>query len=244
MPRQDGRRVSELRPVEIVRGFTPLAHGSVLIRCGQTHVLCTASWVEGVPRWKQNEGGGWMTAEYDMLPSSTGRRRSRNRYRVDGRTVEIQRLIGRTLRAVVDLDALGENTIQLDCDVLQADGGTRCASITGAYVALCDAVRFGIRQKLITRSPVLDSIAAVSVGRVGGQIVLDLNYEEDKVADVDLNVAMTGSGEFVEVQGTGEGATFSRAELDRMLHRATRGIRQLHAIQDRSLRKRLPVKAT
>lgn len=239
MARHDGRRVAELRPLEIIRGFTQLAHGSVLIRCGMTHVLCTASWVEGVPRWKANQGSGWLTAEYEMLPSSTGKRRNRNRYRVDGRTVEIQRLIGRCLRAVVDFDALGESTIQLDCDVLQADGGTRCAAITGAYVALNDAVRYAIRQKMIRKSPVTDSIAAVSVGRVAGRIVLDLDYEEDSKADVDLNVAMTGSGEFVEVQGTGEGATFSRAELDKMLLVASRGIRDLQASQAKALRRRL-----
>lgn len=240
MGRQDGRRVGELRPVEIVRGYTRYAPGSVLIRWGQTHVLCTACWEEGVPRWKAGQGSGWVTAEYDMLPGSTTDRRRRNRYRIDGRTQEIQRLIGRTLRAVVDLQMLGENTVLLDCDVLQADGGTRTASITGAYVALRDAVKYALGQKIIPESPVTDSIAAVSVGRVGGRTLLDLDYAEDVAADVDLSVAMTGSGRFAEVQGTGEGATFTRAELDRMMRLAARGIRQLHALQVKALRRRRP----
>ena len=239
MARRDGRRVNQLRPVEIIRGYTRFAPGSVLIRWGQTHVLCTAFWAQGVPRWKADRGGGWVTAEYDMLPGATDERRSRNRFRLDGRTQEIQRLIGRAMRAVVDLDLLGENTALIDCDVLQADGGTRTASITGAYVALCDAVRHAIRCRIIRKTPVIDSLAAVSVGRVGGHLMLDLDYSEDSSADVDLNVAMTGSGGCVEVQGTGEGATYSRNELDRMMRLATRGIRELHAIQARALRKRL-----
>ena len=240
MGRQDGRRVGELRPVEIVRGYTRFAPGSVLIRWGQPQVLCTVCWEEGVPRWRTGQGSGWVTAEYDMLPGSTTERRRRNRYRIDGRTQEIQRLIGRALRAVVDLDLLGENTVLLDCDVLQADGGTRTASITGAYVALCDAVKYAIREKVIRKSPVTDSIAAVSVGRDKRRTLLDLDYVEDVAADVDLNVAMTGSGRFVEVQGTGEGATFTRAELDKMVRLAARGIRQLHALQARALRRRRP----
>jgi len=238
MARHDGRRVGELRPVEIIRGFTSLAHGSALIRCGHTHVLCTASWVSGIPKWKAPESGGWLTAEYDMLPGSTGQRRQRNRYRVDGRTVEIQRLIGRVLRAVVDFEALGENTLLLDCDVLQADGGTRVTAITGAYVALNDAVRYGLRERLIRESPVREAVAAVSVGRLGNRTLLDLDYKEDKQADVDLNVAMTGSGRFVEVQGTAEQAPFTRAELDKMLQLASRGIRKLQAAQAGALRKR------
>ncbi|MCP4248119.1 MAG: ribonuclease PH [bacterium] len=239
MARHDGRRAEQLRPIEILRGYTAFAPGSVLIRWGQTHVLCTASWVDGVPKWKTGQGGGWLTAEYDMLPAATSERRNRNRQRVDGRTQEIQRLIGRTLRAVVDMDLLGENTIQLDCDVLQADGGTRTASITGAYVALCDAVRWAIRSRRLRRSPVTDSVAAVSVGRVNGRILLDLDYPEDVGAEVDMNVAMTGSREFVEVQGTGESATFSRKELDRMMALADRGIRELHGLQAKALRRRL-----
>jgi ribonuclease PH len=210
----------------------------VLIRWGQTHVLCTACWEEGVPEWKAGQGSGWVTAEYDMLPGSTSVRRRRNRARVDGRTQEIQRIIGRVLRAVVDFEALGENTIVLDCDVLQADGGTRTASITGAYVALCDAVRYAIRQKIIRKSPVTDSVAAVSVGRFGRRTLLDLDYSEDAAAEVDLNVAMTGSGRLVEVQGTGEGATFTRADLDKMLRLAARGIRQLQGLQAKALRRR------
>ncbi|MHC4066517.1 MAG: ribonuclease PH [Planctomycetota bacterium] len=243
MARHDGRRAGELRGVEIVRGYTRFAPGSVLIRWGDTHVLCTACWSEGVPRWKAGRGSGWVTAEYDMLPGSTDQRRNRNRFRVDGRTQEIQRLIGRTLRAVVDLELLGENSVLIDCDVLQADGGTRTASITGAYVALCDAVRHAIRAKRIRKSPVLDSVAAVSVGRVSGRLLLDLDYAEDSAAEVDLNVAMTGSGACTEVQGTGEGATFTRQELDRMMRLAARGIRELQALQAKALRRRLPVEA-
>jgi ribonuclease PH len=239
MARHDGRRAAELRPVEIIRGYTKFAPGSVLVRWGDTHVLCTASWNDNVPRWKANQGSGWVTAEYDMLPAATGSRRQRNRYRVDGRTQEIQRLVGRCLRAVVKLDLLGENTIIVDCDVLQADGGTRAASITGAYVALADAIRYARREKLIRGSPLTDSLAAVSVGRVDCRIVADLDYAEDSAADVDLNVAMTGSGELVEVQGTAEGATFSRGELDRMMGLAARSIRQLHDLQGKALRRRL-----
>lgn len=239
MARHDGRRAGELRPVEIIRGYTKFAPGSALVRWGDTHVLCTASWSDTVPKWKANQGSGWVTAEYDMLPAATGSRRERNRYRVDGRTQEIQRLVGRCLRAVVNLDLLGENTIIVDCDVLQADGGTRTASITGAYVALCDAVRYGRRQKLIAQSPVTDSVAAVSVGRVNGRIVADLDYAEDSAAEVDLNVAMTGCGRFVEVQGTAERAPFDRTDLDRMMRLAVRSIRRLHELQGKALRRRM-----
>jgi len=238
VPRRDGRRAAELRKIEIIRGFTKFAAGSVLIKCGDTHVLCTASFSEGVPRWKQGQGTGWVTAEYDMLPAATSDRRNRNRTRIDGRTQEIQRLIGRALRAVVDMSALGENSILIDCDVLQADGGTRTASITGAYVAMCDAVRYARAQKRIKKSPVLDSIAAVSVGIVGGKVLLDLDYSEDSTAEVDLNVAMTGSGAFVEVQGTAESGTFSRPQMNRMLAVAARGIKQLGEDQQRALRRR------
>ncbi|MFQ5413323.1 MAG: ribonuclease PH [Phycisphaerae bacterium] len=239
MARPDGRRATDLRPIEIIRGFTKHAAGSVLVRAGDTHVLCTATWETGVPRWKTGQGSGWVTAEYDMLPASTGTRRRRNRMRVDGRTQEIQRLIGRSLRSIVDLERLGENSILLDCDVLQADGGTRTASITGAYVALCDAVRVAVRDKLIPRSPIREAVAAVSVGRVSGRMLLDLNYEEDLAADVDANIVMTASGRFVEIQGTGEEATFTKPELDRLLTLAARGVKRVIAEQAKALRRRL-----
>jgi len=239
LPRHDGRRFNELRPVEITRGYTRNAAGSVLIRTGKTLVLCTACWEAGVPAWKKGQGSGWVTAEYDMLPGATGERRRRNRTSIDGRTQEIQRLIGRSLRSVVDLDLLGENSILIDCDVLQADGGTRTASITGAYVALCDAVRVARQRKWIQRSPVRDAVAAVSVGKVQGRTLLDLDYEEDVAADVDMNVVMTGSGRFVEVQGTGEEATFTRADLDRLIGLASRGLKQLLTAQQTALRRRL-----
>jgi ribonuclease PH len=239
LPRHDGRRFNELRPVEITRGYTRNAAGSVLIRTGKTLVLCTACWEAGVPAWKKGQGSGWVTAEYDMLPGATGERRRRNRTSIDGRTQEIQRLIGRSLRSVVDLDVLGENSILIDCDVLQADGGTRTASITGAYVALCDAVRVARQRKWIQRSPVLDAVAAVSVGKVRGRTLLDLDYEEDVAAEVDMNVVMTGSGRFVEVQGTGEEATFTRADLDRLIGLASRGLKQLLTAQQTALRRRL-----
>jgi len=210
----------------------------VLIQCGDTHVLCTACIEEGVPKWRVGSGAGWCTAEYDMLPGSTHQRRGRNRQRLDGRTQEIQRLIGRSLRSVLDLSVLGENTILIDCDVLQADGGTRTASVTGAFVALSDAVSAARKQRLISTSPILDNVAAVSAGMVRRQVLLDLSYEEDVRADVDFNVVMTGNGRLVEVQGTAEGQSFSRKELDRMLTRASAGIRELVAAQNRALRRR------
>ena len=239
MARLDSRRANELRPITFTRGYTRNAAGSVLVRTGETVVLCTACWENDVPRWKKGKGGGWVTAEYDMLPGSTCERRPRNRAKIDGRTQEIQRLIGRSLRAVVDFDALGENSILIDCDVLQADGGTRTASITGAYVALCDAVAVAVRNKWIAASPIRQPVAAVSVGKVKGRMLLDLNYEEDVGADVDMNVAMTGSGEFIEVQGTGEEATFTRVELDKLLRLAERGIKQIVELQRKALRKRI-----
>lgn len=239
MPRHDGRKSTQLRGVEITRGYTQNPAGSVLIHTGRTVVLCTASWTAGVPDWRKGQGSGWVTAEYDMLPGATNDRRKRNRTSVDGRTQEIQRLIGRSLRAVVNLDLLGENSIYVDCDVLQADGGTRTASVTGAYVALCDAIRFARRNGLITGTPIREAVAAVSVGKIGGRLLLDLDYREDVEAEVDMNVVMTASGEFVEVQGTGEEATFTRKELDRLLGLAQRGIRELLAMQTRALRKRL-----
>lgn len=237
--RRDGRKARELRPIEIVRGYTKFAPGSVLIKCGDTHILCTASFERWVPEWKKGQGTGWVTAEYDMLPGSTSTRRRRNRNRIDGRSQEIQRLIGRALRAVMDLEALGENTIIADCDVVQADGGTRTAAITGAYVALRDAVRFARSRDWIKTSPVTDLIAAASVGLVNGRVLLDLNYEEDVAAEVDMNVAMTGSGRFVEIQATAESGAFTQAEADRMLRVATRGIKELNDHQERALRRRL-----
>lgn len=238
MPRHDGRGAGDLRPVKIVRGYTKNALGSVLIHAGDTIVLCTASWETKVPKWKAGQGSGWVTAEYDMLPGSTGSRRPRSRNRLDGRTQEIQRLIGRSLRAVVDLDRLGENSILIDCDVLQADGGTRTASITGAYVALHDAVRGALRNGWIKKTPIREAVAAVSVGKIGRSTLLDLDYKEDVGADVDMNVVMTASGQFIEVQGTGEGTTFSRAELDKMVRLAGRGIKSLLAEQAKALRRR------
>lgn len=240
--RVDGRKPLQLRPVEIIRGYTRFAPGSVLIRTGDTAVICTACVEERVPEWMEGQGRGWVTAEYDMLPASTGQRRPRSRKGLDGRATEIQRLIGRVLRAVVDLEALGERSIWIDCDVLQADGGTRTASITGAYVALCDACNWLVGRKLIEKSPVIEPVAAVSVGKVDGRILLDLNYPEDSRAQVDFNVAMTGSGEFIEVQGCAEGETFTRRELDAMLKAAETGIRELMKHQQRALRKRPKVR--
>jgi ribonuclease PH len=239
LARKNKRKPDELRPLKITRGYTKNAAGSVLIEAGDTVVLCTACFEAEVPRWKKGQGGGWVTAEYDMLPGATSQRRSRNRTKLDGRTQEIQRLIGRSLRAVVDLDALGENSILLDCDVLQADGGTRTAGITGAYVALCDAVEWARHQKVLKLSPVREAVAAVSVGKVGRSHLLDLDYPEDVAAEVDMNVVMTGSGRFVEVQGTGEEATFSRTDLDKLLKLASSGIKRLLAEQEKALRRRL-----
>ncbi len=209
------------------------------MRMGDTAVLCTATVEEEVPEWMKGKGRGWVTAEYDMLPGSTGTRRARSRARMDGRSTEIQRLIGRVLRAVVDVEALGERCIWLDCDVLQADGGTRTAAITGAYVALSDAVRWLRAKKRIARSPIREAVAAVSVGKVDGRLMLDLDYGEDARAEVDCNVAMTASGKLVEVQSSGEGATFTRAEMDGMLQLASRGIGRLLAEQRRALGRRL-----
>lgn len=215
----------------------PNAEGSCLASMGDTRVICTASIDESVPRWMQGRGTGWVTAEYSMLPRSTNERVSRevNKGRPSGRTQEIQRLIGRSLRAVTDMKVLGERTVWLDCDVLQADGGTRTASITGAFVALAQAFANLQDQGLIDQSPLIDSVAAVSVGIVGGVPCLDLNYAEDSTADVDMNVVMTGSGKFVEVQGTAEKGTFERAELDILLDLAEKGIGELTAQQDLAL---------
>jgi ribonuclease PH len=226
--RADGRRPGELRPLELRTDFLEQPHGSVLYGQGKTLVLCTATIEEGVPRWLYGKGRGWMTAEYSMLPASTGERTQRAvaRGRPDGRTVEIQRLIGRALRAVCDFDALGERTLWLDCDVLQADGGTRCASITGAWIAARRALdRFGLSKALT------GSVAAVSVGIVGREAVLDLDYEEDSSAETDMNVVMTGTGELVEVQATAERDPFSRELLDELLDLAAGGIDELTAAQ-------------
>jgi ribonuclease PH len=226
-----------MRDVSITRGYTKHAEGSVLIAFGDTKVLCTASVEERVPGFLKGKGQGWLTAEYGMLPRSTHTRTDREaaRGKQSGRTQEIQRLIGRSLRAVTDLTALGERTIQLDCDVLQADGGTRTAAITGSFVALHDAIGTLLKAGLITASPIREHIAAVSVGVVGGVPVLDLDYPEDSSCDTDMNVVMTGSGGFVELQGTAEGAPFTRTEMDRLLLLAEHGIGQLIARQKTSL---------
>jgi ribonuclease PH len=243
MPRHDGRKHNELRPVKIKRRYTRSAPGSVLYQSGETIVLCTASVDESVPPWMAGKGRGWLTAEYSMLPGSTRPRKRRERDKVDGRTTEIQRLIGRSLRAIIDLDAIGERTIAIDCDVLQADGGTRTASITGAWIALVDAVRAIPPSTTIAgekRQPLTDSVAAVSVGIVEGHAVLDLDYREDVDAEVDMNVVMTGRGQFVEVQGTGEEATFSQRQLNEMLALAAEGLKSLETAQRKALRQAFP----
>ncbi|MFT3899664.1 MAG: ribonuclease PH [Gordonia sp. (in: high G+C Gram-positive bacteria)] len=232
--RADGRADDELRPIKFTRGFTSHPAGSVLVEFGQTRVLCTASVTEGVPSWRRGSGRGWLTAEYAMLPAATHERNSREsvKGKVGGRTHEISRLVGRSLRACIDLAAIGENTIALDCDVLQADGGTRTAAITGAYVALVDAVTYlRATGALADPKPLSCAIAAVSVGVVDGRVLLDLPYEEDSRAEVDMNVVATDAGTLVEVQGTGEGATFSRATLDKLLDLAQAGAEQLFAAQ-------------
>ncbi len=231
--RLDGRRHDELRPVTITRNWLDHAEGSVLVEFGRTRVLVAASVTVGVPRWRKDSGLGWVTAEYAMLPRATHTRSDREsvRGRIGGRTHEISRLIGRSLRAVVDYKALGENTIVLDCDVLQADGGTRTAAITGAYVALADAVANLRSRGALKGNPLKDTVAAVSVGYSGTQPLLDLAYEEDVAADTDLNVVMTGSGKFIEVQGTAEGEPFSRDELGVLLDLGELGCRQLTAKQ-------------
>lgn len=231
------RPAAALRPVRITRAYTVHAEGSVLIEFGQTQVLCTASIEEKVPPHKRGSGEGWVTAEYGMLPRATHTRSAREaaKGKQSGRTQEIQRLIGRSLRAVFDLKALGERTITLDCDVLQADGGTRTASITGAFVAAHDAVTQLLRSGTIAHSPITAHVAAISVGMLGGQALLDLAYEEDSACDTDMNVVMTGAGRFVEVQGTAEGEAFSRADMDAMLGLAEQGIRDLVALQKQAL---------
>ena len=235
--RSSGRAADALRPVRIQRHFTKHAEGSVLVCFGDTQVLCTASVEEKVPPFKRGGGEGWLTAEYGMLPRATHTRSDREaaKGKQSGRTQEIQRLIGRSLRSVFDLKALGERTISLDCDVLQADGGTRTAAITGAFVAAHDAISVLLTQGKLTASPIRDFVAAVSVGVVQGVPLLDLEYTEDSACDTDMNVVMTGSGGFVEVQGTAEGAPFSRAEMDQLLALATQGIAELNALQRQAL---------
>lgn len=237
--RPSQRYPNELRQIRITRHYTKHAEGSVLIECGDTKVICTASIEEKIPPHKRGSGEGWITAEYGMLPRSTGERMGREaaKGKQSGRTQEIQRLIGRSLRAVVDLKKLGERTIQIDCDVIQADGGTRTASITGAFVALHDAVRLLLGKGLIKESPLKDFIAAISVGIYQGKPVLDLDYLEDSACDTDMNVVMLGSGHFVEVQGTAEGHAFSRAEMGELLELATNGIVELIGIQKKVLEK-------
>jgi len=235
--RPQGRAADALRPVRITRHYTRHAEGAVLIEFGDTKVLCTASVEERVPPHKKGSGEGWVTAEYGMLPRATHTRSDREaaRGKQTGRTQEIQRLIGRALRSVFDLKKLGERTIQLDCDVLQADGGTRTAAITGAYVAAQDAVSWLLAQGKIAQSPLLDAVAAISVGIKDGQALLDLEYVEDSTCDTDMNVVMTGAGHFVELQGTAEGVAFTRSEVDVLLNLAEKGIRDLLAAQRQAL---------
>jgi ribonuclease PH len=235
--RPSGRSADALRPLRITRRYTKHAEGSVLIEAGDTRVLCTASVEDGVPAFLKGKGQGWLTAEYGMLPRATNTRTRREAAdgKQSGRTQEIQRLIGRSLRAVTDLGALGERTIKIDCDVLQADGGTRCASITGACVALHDAVGWCKTRRLVSGNPLTDFVAAVSVGVVNGVPLLDLDYAEDFACDTDMNVVMTGAGGFVELQGTAEGAPFTRAEMDALVALAEKGVRALVAAQKAAL---------
>jgi ribonuclease PH len=241
--RADGRATDQLRPVKITRGWLDEAEGSVLVEFGRTRVLCVASFTEGVPRWRKGSGEGWVTAEYAMLPRATNERSPREsvKGKIGGRTHEISRLIGRSLRAVVDMSALGENSIVLDCDVLQADGGTRTAAITGAYVALVDAIAWGRRHGHIKggKQVLSDSVAAVSVGIIDGTPMLDLPYVEDVRAETDMNVVVTGAGKFIEVQGTAEHAPFDRAELDSLLDLAVGGTAELAKIQQEALAREL-----
>ena len=239
MTRADGRADDQLRPIRFTRGWQDHPAGSVLVEFGRTKVLCAASASVGVPRWRRDSGLGWVTAEYAMLPSATNTRSDREsvKGRIGGRTHEISRLIGRSLRAAIDYKALGENTIVLDCDVLQADGGTRTASITGAYVALVDAIEDARAKGLIAKDaqPLTGSIAAVSVGIVKGEAVIDLDYPEDSTAETDMNVVMSGTGEFIEVQGTAEGRPFDRATLGRLLDLGTAGCAELTRLQQAAL---------
>lgn len=242
MPRCNNRAPAQMRPVRIIRHYVRHAEGSVLIEYGETRVICTASVIEKVPPFLKGAGQGWLTAEYGMLPRSTGERMQREaaRGKQSGRTMEIQRLIGRALRSVLDMEQLGERTIQIDCDVIQADGGTRTASITGAFVALCDAIDYLRAERMISQNPIRDHVAAVSVGILKGQPLLDLDYLEDSGCDTDLNVVMTGSLGLVEVQGTAEKVVFSRQELDIMLDMAQQGLQELFDIQRKALEAAVP----
>lgn len=237
MTRTDGRTADQLRPVTFERHWSEHAEGSTLVTFGKTKVLCTASFTPGVPRWLKDSGTGWVTAEYAMLPRATTTRNQREsvKGKLGGRTQEISRLIGRSLRAVVDMSVLGENSILIDCDVLQADGGTRTAAITGAYVALADSLAWARREGHLVGDPLTDSVAAVSVGIIDGEPRLDLHYDDDVRAETDMNVVMTGSGTFVEVQGTAEGDPFDRALLDRLLDLASAGIADLTSLQKTAL---------
>jgi ribonuclease PH len=239
MTREDGRTADQLRPVTITRNWLDHAQGSCLIEFGKTKVLCAASASEGVPRWRKGSGLGWVTAEYAMLPQATHDRSSREsvKGRIGGRTHEISRLVGRSLRAAIDYKALGENTITIDCDVLQADGGTRTAAITGAYIALADAVEHLRSKGALVGEPLIESVAAISVGIIDGVPLLDLPYVEDVRAETDMNVVMTGSGKFIEVQGTAEGAPFDKAELDALLELAGKGCADLTRMQTEALAK-------
>jgi ribonuclease PH len=237
MTRPSGRNPDELRPIEIVRNYTKHAEGSVLVKFGDTHVLCTATSEDRVPHFLRNSGRGWVTAEYGMLPRSTGSRMAREaaRGRQGGRTMEIQRLIGRSLRAVMDLGRLGERTLTIDCDVIQADGGTRTASITGGYVAMADAVAWLMREQRVKQNPLTGQVASVSTGIYRGVPVLDLDYDEDSQAETDMNFVMNGHGDFIEVQGTAEGKAFTRDEMLQMVDLARGGVEQLVRIQSEVL---------
>lgn len=239
MTRSDGRNNDSLRKIKFERNWIDSAEGSCLVHFGKTRVLCTASFTQGVPRWKKDSGEGWVTAEYSMIPRATETRTDREsvKGKLGGRTQEISRLIGRSMRAVVDFKALGENTIVIDCDVLQADGGTRTAAITGAFVALSDAITWAKAKKILSTDAkvLLDSVAAVSVGVVDGDIRLDLHYIDDVAAETDMNVVMTGSGKYIEVQGTAEGEPFSKAELDQLLDLAKAGCDELTQLQKTAL---------
>ena len=239
MARSDGRSADQLRPIKFERNWLENAEGSCLVHFGRTRVLCVATFSEGVPRFKKDSGEGWVTAEYAMLPRSTESRSDREsvKGKLGGRTQEISRLVGRSLRAIVNNKAMGENTIVLDCDVLQADGGTRTAAISGAYVALVDALRWAKEKGLISsvENVLTDSVAAVSVGVIDGEIRLDLHYEDDVRAETDMNVIMTGSGKFIEVQGTAEGAPFDKQELDQLLNLASQGCQEITQLQKQAL---------
>lgn len=235
MPRPDGRSANELRPIRITRGYMKYAEGSCLVEVGDTHVICTATVEERVPPFLKNSGKGWVTAEYSMLPRSCRERTQRETKGTGGRTMEIQRLVGRSLRSVVDMDSMGERTILLDCDVVRADGGTRTASVTGAYVALVEAARWMVNERMLRKMPLSDMVAAVSVGAISGEEVLDLCYDEDRYAAVDMNVVMTDKGRYIEVQGTAEGAPFDRVRLNRLLDMAAVGIQQITRLQREAL---------